>query len=194
MARNFDLSASLKDRRIIVRVALGALLAASLVAAAFVFHPWGGSAEDLVRDMRDRQRTLAQQLQRLERTRGIVGKVEQAKVEGDNFLDQYVLNRRSAFSTLFGEVDRLAKESGMRPKESSYVLDPVEGNENIEQLTISANYEGNYANLTKFVNLLDKSPRFLIIQSMHASPQASGVLSVNIKVDTFVRQIAGGKS
>jgi type IV pilus assembly protein PilO len=192
MPRNFDLRASLKDRRFVVRAILGTLLAANLVAAVFVFHPFGGSAEELERDMRDRQRSLAQQLQRLERTRNLVAKVEQAKIEGDHFLDQYILDRRSAFSILFGEVERLARDSGMKPKESSYVLDPVEGSETIEQLTISANYDGTYDSLTKFVNRLDKTSRFLIVQSMQASPQPSGTLNVNLRIDTFVRQ--AGKS
>ena len=178
MPRNFNLRASLKDRRFVVRAILGTLLAANLVAAVFVFHPFGGSAEELERDMRDRQRNL-------------VAKVEQAKIEGDHFLDQYILDRRSAFSILFGEVERLARESGMKPKESSYVLDPVEGSESIEQLTISANYDGTYDSLTKFVNRLDKTSRFLIVQSMQASPQPSGTLNVNLRIDTFVRQ---GKS
>jgi len=37
-------------------------------------------------------------------------------------------------------------------------------------MSISAGYEGTYANLTKFVNLLDKSPRFLIIENMQTAP------------------------
>jgi hypothetical protein len=45
----------------------------------------------------------------------------------------------------------------------------------------------------KFVNQLDKSPRFLIIESMQASPQSTGALSVSLKLDTFIRQAAGGK-
>jgi hypothetical protein len=42
--------------------------------------------------------------------------------------------------------------------------------------------------------MLDKSPRFLIIDSMQASPQSNGALNVNLRLDTFVRQNAGGKS
>jgi|SRR5579864_4213641 len=194
MTRSFDLRLNLKDRRVRVRAALGVLLAANLVAAVFAFHPFGGSPEDLARELRDKQRDLAQQLQRLERTRSLVAKVEQAKVEGDKFLDEYTMKRRTAFSTLIGEIDKMAVDSGMKPKESSWVLDPVPGSETFGQLTISSNYEGSYASLTKFVNMLDRSPRFLIIESMQATPQPSGVLGVNVKLDTFVREAPAGKS
>ena len=51
--------------------------------------------------------------------------------------------------------------------------------------------EGNFAQLMKFVNLLDRSQRFLIIESMTVAPQAKGdLLSVNLKLNTFVREQA----
>ena len=194
MARNFDLRAQLKNRRFVVRLALGVMLLANVVAAAFVFHPWGGSPEDLARELENRQRQLTQQLQRLERTKSLVGKVQQARAEGDTFLEQSTMSRRTAFSTLIGEINKMALDAGMKPKESSLGLEPVEGSDTLQQLTISANFEGSYANLTKFVNLLDRSPRFLIIETLHASPQPSGILGVNVKLDTFIREEARRKS
>lgn len=193
MPRNFDLRAGMKDRRVMVRAGLGVLLAANVVAAVFVLHPLGGSAEDLARELEGKQRDLAQQVKRLERTHNVEQKVKQAKVEGDQFFEDYILSRRKAYSTLLAEANKLAVESGLKPKESAYAPpDPVEGSETIEQLSISANYEGTYQSLTKFVNLLDKSPR-LIIESMQATPQANGALSVGLKLDTFIKE-ASGKS
>jgi len=177
-----------------VRAGLGTLLALNLVAAIFVFHPLGGSAEDLAEQMRSKQRELEQQLKRAERSRNLVAKVQQAKIEGDKFLVEATVEQRTAYSKLIEEMNKMATESGIRPKEFSMLHDPVVGSETLEQLTISANFEGNYASLVKFVNLLDKSSRFLIIESMQASPQSTGALSVSLKLDTFIRQAAGGKS
>jgi len=194
MPRNFDVRAMLKDRRMVVRGTLGALLLANLIAAAFAFHVLGGSPEDLAEQMRSKQRDLAWQSQQTARMRTLVAKVQQAKVEGDKFLDDCTMERSSAYSTLIDDLNRMAAESGMQTREFAYVLDPVEGSDRIEQLTISANFEGSYSSLTKLVNMLDKSPRFLIIDSMQASPQSNGALNVNLRLDTFVRQTAGGKS
>jgi len=199
MLRNFKVRIQLdrlplKDRRLVVRAGLGVLLAANLVAAIFVFHPLGGSAEDLAQQLDAKQRGLAQQLQHLDRTRNVVEKVKQAKVEGDTFQADYILSRRKAYSTLLAEANQLAVESGLKPKESAYAPpEAVEGSETVEQLSISANYEGSYQSLTKFVNLLDKSPR-LILEAMQAQPQSNGALSVTIKLDTFIQEVAGGKS
>jgi len=194
MPRSFNIRARLKDRRVQVRAGLGVLLAANLLAAVFVFHPFGGSVADLAREMRSKQQSLAQQMQRLERTRGLVAKVQQAKTEGDKFLDECTMDRRSAFSSVLGDVDKMAVDSGMKPKESQYALEPVEGSDTIQRMMISQNFEGSYESLAKLVNLLDKSPRFLIIESMQAQPQASGGLSLTLRLDAFVRETANGKS
>jgi Tfp pilus assembly protein PilO len=195
MARSFNLQKlDWRDRRTVMRAAMALLLAANVVAALVLFKPWGGSASDLARQLDERRRDLVQQNLRLERTRIVAAKVEKARSEGDQFLGDYTLIRRTAFSTLISEINAMAVKAGMKPKESSYVLEPVEGSELLEQLTLSVNYEGSYASLTQFVRSLDKSNRFLIIESLQAAPQPSGILSVNLKVDIFVRQPAGGIS
>jgi type IV pilus assembly protein PilO len=59
-------------------------------------------------------------------------------------------------------------------------------------MTINAGCQGTYQALAKFLNLVDKSPRFLIIESLNATPlQAGDKLNVTIKVDTFIRRQPG---
>jgi type IV pilus assembly protein PilO len=189
-----NLPLNLKDPRLLVRAALGVLVLANIVAALMAFKPWGGSAEDLAREQVNLQQQLASMQARLEKTKALVAKAERARKEGDGFLAEYTTQRRTIFSTIFAELERVAREAGIQPRPSSYELDPVEGSDTLYQMNISAAYEGSYANLTKFVNLLDKSPRFLIIESLMAAPQQSNagdLLSVVIKLDTFVREQPG---
>ena len=59
-------------------------------------------------------------------------------------------------------------------------------------LTISAGCAGTYASLVKFVNLVDKANRFLIIESLNAVPQQNGPnLNVALKIDTFIKERPG---
>ena len=63
------------------------------------------------------------------------------------------------------------------------------GNPALDMMSISFNLEGTYPQLLKFVNLLDRSPRFLIIETLTATPRAkTDILTVNFKLDTFVRE------
>ena len=185
----------MKDPRVVVRLVLAVLLLANIVAALLLFKPWGGSAEDLARQMESLKAQLAAQQLRLDQTKATVEKVQKARSAGDKFMSAYMMSRRSAFSTLIAEANKMAVDAGMKPRESTLTLEPVEGSDTVGQLTISANYEGSYASLFKFVNELDKSPRFLIIETLAATPQQSGALTVNVKLDTFIRdQTAGGTS
>ena len=191
MPRNFK-KFNLKDPRVTVRFILGVLVIANLVAALIAFRPWGGSAEELARQQQDLRRQLAQMQDRLAKSKALVAKVESARREGDQFLAKYVTDRRSTMSTIFDELTRTGKEAGVTEKGIAFNLEPVEGSDTLVQLTVSAGYEGTYATLSKLVNLLDKSPRFLIIESMVAAPQqATGKIAVSLKLDTFVREQPG---
>jgi len=186
------LGAFLGEPRVLLRALIGALLAANLAALVMLVKPFGGSAEDLRRQQQSLQQQLSQSQARLVNARRLADKVETARREGDQFLSQYVAGRRTAMSTIAGELNRTAREAGIKPRDVSIDLQPIEGSDTLSMMTVSAGYEGNYANLTKFVNLLDKSPQFLIIESMVASPQQSGqLLNVNLRLDMFVKEEAG---
>lgn len=193
MPRNFK--AALRDRRVLVRALLGVLLAANLGAAVMAFKPFGGSADDLRRERGELQARLAQLQTHLAQTRKLASKVQSARTEGDNFLDRYVTDRRTMSSTIFEEMDRTAQQAGIKPRDRNVELSPIEGSDTLEMMSITAGYEGPYESLEKFVNLLDRSPRFLIIESLVAAPQQGGqMLNVTLKLDTFVKEPPGATS
>ena len=202
MPRNFKLAGKLKWKgvaikqpRVLLRAAIWTLLAANLVAAVIAFRPFGGSADDLRREQEALRAQLARLQARIATSKRLVEKVETARREGDQFLAKYVTDRRIVSSTIQEELNRTAKEAGIKSLPATLDLEAIEGSDSLEMMTISAGYEGSYADLTKFVNLLDKSPRFLIIENMQTAPQQGGqALTVTLKLDTFVRETAGPPS
>ncbi len=193
MPRNFK--AALRDPRVLVRALLAVLLAANLGAAVMAFKPFGGSADDLRRERGELQARLAQLQTHLAQTRKLASKVQSARAEGDNVLDRYVTDRRTMSSTIFEEMDRTAQQAGIKPRDRNVELSPIEGSDTLEMMSITAGYEGPYESLEKFVNLLDRSPRFLIIESLVAAPQQGGqMLNVTLKLDTFVKEPPGATS
>ena len=184
--------ASMKDPRVSVRAGLGTLLLLNIVAALILFKPWGGSSDDLERQLAVMRNQLPQRQAALARTRTLVQKVELARVEGELFMKKYMLTGRSAYSSIVGELDRAAEKVSLKPKERQFSLEPIEGSDTLGMMTISAKYEGSYPNLTKFINELDRSPRFLIIESLQATPQPVGTaVNVGFKLNAFVRDEAG---
>ncbi len=203
MARNFNFGGiklaglSIKDPRVAMRAVIGVLLAANVAAAVIAFKPFGGSAADL----RQEQSALSSQLAELQKrsaaAKRLVDKVEMARREGDDFLAKYVVDRRAMASTLAEELYRMAKDAGVRALPGQLQLEPIEGSDTLEMASIEVGYEGTYEGLKKFVDMVDKSPRFLIVESMTVlSPQqqqkgTNQVVTVTLKLDTFVRETGG---
>jgi Tfp pilus assembly protein PilO len=183
-----------------MRVLIGVLLAANLVGAVVAFKPFGGSADDLRQDQARLSAQLRQSKANLEASKQIVEKIEIARSQGDEFLAKYIMELRSAPEIIVEELAKAATDAGIRPLPDSFAQEPVEGSDTLQRMTITGGFEGNYAGLTKLVNLLDKSPRFLIIDSMNLNapqqqngPQqsASQNLNVTLTVLTWVRDDAG---
>jgi Tfp pilus assembly protein PilO len=184
-------SSSLKNQNW-ARWLVGALLAANIVAAFFLLYPPGGSAEDLDRQWASLQAQLAAKRKLVTEMRQHVASVEKGRSEGDQFLGQYFLSRRTAYATLLSELVEAANTAGITPREHAYTMDPIEGSADMDMMTITANYEGTYANLLRFVHAVDQSPRLLIIEGLSAAPvQGSNTLTVNMKMEAFVRQDGG---
>jgi hypothetical protein len=203
MPRNFNLKGvAVKDPRVVMRIVIGLLLIANLAAAVIALKPFGGSADDLRRQTEQLRAQLARAQANLANTQRLVDKVRIARAQGDEFMTKYVMDRRKAFSTIVEELGKLAHDAGIKANAQNF-SEPelVEGSETISMLSLSAGFEGTYANLAKLVNLLDRSPRFLIIENMVASApqgqagqaaaQAEKPLNVTLRIDTFVRDEAG---
>ncbi len=196
MPRNFNFTAlNLRDPRIAVRAVLGVLLLANLVAAMVAFKPFGGGADDLRRERNILRNQVAQLQLQVAKSRKLVEKISTARSQGDQFLAKYFTDRRVLASTIQGELVQIAKEAGIVYQPTTWSQEAIEGSDTLEMWTINAGCQGTYAQLAKFVNMVDKSPRFLIIESMVAAPQQTGqILNVTIKVDTFVKEQGLGGS
>jgi type IV pilus assembly protein PilO len=203
MLKNFKLpEISVKDPRIAMRAVIGVLLAANLAAAIMAFHPFGGGADDL-RQQQAALNTQLEQLQgRLVAGKDLVKKVQLARTEGDEFMSQYFMTSQTEAALILAEMVKSEQDAGIHMRQDNFSQQEIEGSTTLHMLSTQVGLEGNYASLAKFVNLLDKSSRFLIIESMTASaPQqheqgAKGPvdqnLTVVLKIDAFVKDVLPG--
>lgn len=172
-----------------VRMVLGSLVALNLIAAGFVLFTPGGSAESLERELGSLQTQVSQARARLEQTRKHTASVEKGRTQGDEFLGDYFVGRRSVFSELLAELNEAARASGLRDRGNTYTTELIEGSETLGSMVISANYEGTYTNLLNFVREIDHSPSLLIIESLSAAPQqGSNMLTLTVKLNAFWRE------
>ena len=185
-------SLKMRDPRVMVRIVLGVLVGLNVIAAILLLFPPGGTAEQMEDQLAHLQSQASAKGKALKITRQHVAAVEKGRSEGDQFLGNYFLSRRTAYSTLLEQLGQAAQQSQIKAREHSYATEPIEGSDTLSMMTITANYEGTYQNLMNFVHQVDESPGLMIIESLNAAPQTgSNNLVVNMKLDTFVREDAG---
>jgi hypothetical protein len=182
-----------KEPRIVARAVIGVLLAANLVASVIAFKPFGGSADDLRRQEAALNQQLVSLRARVDKDKQLVAKMQNARKDTDQFLAKYVTDIRVGASTLTTELDRIATEAGVKPLNVTFGEQDVEGSNGMKLISVTEGCDGTYASLTKFINLVDKSPQFLIIENLATgAPQQNGApLNVQIKIATFMNHAEG---
>lgn len=180
--------AAQRDVTKVIRIVLGVLLALNLIALGLVLFPPGGSADDQERELATLQSQVAQKRALLDRSRLNVAAIEKARGEGDHFMEEYFLARRTADSALLSELTEAASKAQIKERDRAQTTEFIEGSDSLSMMTITANYEGTYRNLLTFISELDHSSKLLIIESMSAAPQqGSNILTVSMKIDAFIR-------
>ena len=194
MLKNFSVGQALSPAHI-VRACLGVLLLANLVAAGFAFHIFDASPEALEQQLAGALSQRQAEQARLVKSRNLAANIDLGKTEGEKFLASYMTSRRVTYSTIIGELTTTAQTAGMDKPSANISLNPIPGSEDLDMMSITLNVEGKFGQLVKFINLLDRSPRFLIIESLTVTPRAkSDILTVNVKLDTFVKDDKDGLS
>ena len=172
-----------------VLILLGAVAAVELLFWVIAVRPLA----DRESEQQALLATLAQQVQQrqasVEQLRAAAERIGGARDNGDQLLEQLTFERRNTFSELLTELGRAAKEAGVEVRETNYNSDTIDGNEKYGMVSISANFRGQYENLVKFLNLLDRSEEFLIIERLAAAPREEGGLQITMRVDAFVRDL-----
>ena len=166
MRKNFSLPGQWREPRVLMRGIIGALLLANVVAAIVAFKPFGGGADDLQRQEASLQQQLSAMRKRIDADKMLVAKMQNARKDKDQFLAKYVADERLGASTLFQELNRISTEAGVKQLPVTFNQQDIEGSDTFKMFTVTEGYEGSYASLAKFINLVDKSPHFLIIESL----------------------------
>ena len=180
-----------RDPRILMRLILGVLLLANLVAFYFVIFPLGGSPEELDEQLKTLQERASAQRKSLDRLRVVTAKVEGAGRQASDFELANFTDRRVVYSTLVNEITQAADSAGIKLKDHALQNEEIDGSDTLGMITVNANYEGTYGDLLNFVNRLDRSEHFVIIDSLAATPQqGTNQLNVTMKMNLFVRNTA----
>jgi type IV pilus assembly protein PilO len=121
--------------------------------------------------------------------RGIGTKLGQTRVDIKTFYEQKV---PSQFSQISQHLEKLTQEAGVSTMGIHYNEDKNSNNEknalpNIHRINIDTTVTGEYAKVARFINAMEQDKFIFIIDQISLSSQESGVISLQIKFQTFLK-------
>jgi type IV pilus assembly protein PilO len=119
---------------------------------------------------------------------GLPDKVNQARDDADKFFEKRIAPNYSTIAEELGSAD---VKDQVRLTRAQYTPKPaIDG---LTELRIDANLSGDYTNLMRFINDLerDKDHVFLIIDGLTFTGQQGGLVNLRLRLTTYLRTNPG---
>jgi Tfp pilus assembly protein PilO len=172
--------------RIRLRWALAGLLALNGILFFLLFRAPMGSPEDREAELQrleEQHRAATEQVRQLRQLRE---KVQAATRNEQQFARENFLQRSSAFSKMIENLEELASSNQLRPSDISYRLNPEDNQLAWVNVEVTLSVEGEYSDLVRFVNELEQSDLFWIIQGLEVSGDPAAGLRLNLQTETYL--------
>src|SRR5688500_7037883 len=167
-----------------LRNSLIVLLAANAILIFFLFRAPGASEAERHAEIASLQAEERAARERVEKLRDLQQKAQAATENERDVVSANVLQSSSASLQILAELDRLAKENGLEAGGITYTPNQEANGLGWTNVTASVSVEGEYPNLVRFINDLEKSGLFWIIQSLDVSGQTGSELRLNLHAAT----------
>ncbi len=167
-----------------VRWGLGAIL---VIDAMLLFANWRNgrgraSAEELDK-LKTQRRLLENDVRRAQRIRDRLPAVQ---AQCDHFFRDQLPPASSGYSAVLADLAALAQKAGLRTSGVSYKQHAVE-NRAIVEIEVSVAVEGNYPSLVRFINGLERSKNFYVMDSLALDSSTGGAIRLNLELKTYFR-------
>jgi Tfp pilus assembly protein PilO len=159
------------------------LAVVDLLCIAALFSPLVGSEKARLDELDQLRVQLRQKQQQVDRVGDIDKKIVLADKQIDTFYKERLPGRDSAISANLGQ---LASESGVQLAQVKYTPDdkPQAGLRTVE---IEADLSGQYPQLARFLNALERSSLFLIVDSVELGGEQQNTVRLHMQLRTFLK-------
>jgi Tfp pilus assembly protein PilO len=106
--------------------------------------------------------------------------------ECDAFYQRNLLPKTSGYSTVISDLGQMGKEAGVQISGTGYHEAAVK-DRGLSEVQISAAVQGDYQSLIRFINSLEHSPRFYVLDGLTLASETSGAVKLNVTLRTYFR-------
>jgi hypothetical protein len=166
-----------------LKVAAIAMLSLDAIAAVLFFSPLVGSSVSRKEELQRLTIEQRQKTRQVEPLRGLDKKVALAKSEIDQFYRERIPSRESVISD---EMGKLATENGVKLGQVKYETKEPE-QVGLTPVLMEANCQGDYLHVVRFVNALERSKTFFLVNTVVLGDAQGGTVKLQMKVESYLR-------
>jgi Tfp pilus assembly protein PilO len=166
-----------------LKFAIISMLAVDAVAAVLFLSPLVGSSASRKQELQRLTLEQRQKTKQVEPLRGLDKKVVLAKNEIDQFYRERIPTRESVISDDMG---KLAAENGVKLGQVKYETKEAE-EVGLTPVLMEASCQGDYLHVVRFVNALERSKTFFLVNTVVLGDAQGGTVKLQMKVESYLR-------
>jgi hypothetical protein len=179
--------ANLAQARRTLRVALVMCALLAVAAVAVLVSPLARPSSSGQNEFLDVRAKVQQKMKQVIPPDQVDTRVQEARKQIDRFYDDRLPAEASTISV---ELGKLAAESGVHLSTAHYAAADTDVSD-LEQVTVTANLSGNYLQIVKFINLLERDHLFFIVDNVNLVERGSGgLVGLQVVAETYLRKQA----
>lgn len=175
--------ANLRQARKRLTAAAIVLAVLDVAAVGFLLSPLGHSRSARELEYAELRRELQTKIRDAVPLRGMDKKLDVARQE---IADFYRERFPAQYSAISSELGKLASQTGVRVSQISYDPKPAEV-PSLQEVAINANLDGDYLQVVKFINSLERDKMFFMVDSLTLAQEQGGIVKLQVKLETYLR-------
>jgi Tfp pilus assembly protein PilO len=173
-------------------ITVGVLALLNAVALFLYFAPPGGSRQELTTESQSLNASIAAARRHSVRLKTISEKVQMGGEQAVDFGSRFIFPKRLAYESIISEIQRMAQAANLSERDGQWTEEPIEGTADLSLLTNTVNFEGPYTSLMRFLHDVDRSPKFLMLDTLTATPQKPGEVLATARFQAIIREEMSG--
>lgn len=166
----------------IIAIVLLADVALAVVNWRLSLSP-AASLDDQIRSMRREQDMLSIDRKNAANIRADLPAVQK---QCDQFFQQELRPSEGGYSAILADLGTIARDSGLQISASRFKQKAVEKH-GVEEISVGLSMEGAYPSLVSFINSLERSNNFYVLDSLTLESTQGGILRLNLDLRTYFR-------
>ncbi|MFZ3202134.1 MAG: GspMb/PilO family protein [Candidatus Acidiferrales bacterium] len=168
------------------RIVLTVLIVMDLCLAFFL---WQSSREgpQTMRAQRDRLMIQAELLKAdVQHGEQIRASLPQVGRDCDTFYNESFLNAATGYSSIQSDMNSIADKAGVRTSGLAFQQKIIEGR-GVTEISIKTKVEADYPALIRFVNNIERSKNFYLLDDLRLTSATAGSIKLDITLHTYFR-------